>query len=110
MIGSFSSTNQYLIVASDTTKVYESKYFIKADELFGKWGRIQDLGRNGNYEFKNDFTFLFTDSQDGPIKGEWYIDGREIVLNYGSAKSYYSINHALSSKSEFCHKIKNTMN
>lgn len=100
MIGSFARSNQFLIVFSDTTKRYEPKYFIKGDELFGKWGRIQELGHTGNYELRNNFTFDFLDSEDGLIKGEWYIDGREIVLNYKSAKDRYGYNHKLSNKSE----------
>lgn len=102
-IGSFSTAQMYLIVASDTTKEIEIKPYIEGKDIFGSWGRIQELGKEGNYTFNEDYSFTYTDSESGTIKGEWHIDRRELVIKYNYARDKrfsFESAHPFSNKTE----------
>lgn len=82
--GIFSTSKDYVIVVEDTTKYIEQEAFLKDDFMHGKWGRITERN-SGNFVINKDNTFTFYDSDSGPIKGTMYIEGKEIVFNYGKA-------------------------
>ena len=103
--GVFSDSKEYLIILKDITRSYAPKAFIEDEELVGTWGRVgkEILGSSGTYTIREDGTFKFLESEEGPISGKWKIAQREITFYYNSARdARFSSNspHKLSNKAE----------